>query len=215
MVALGVQAGEVDKYRYNNFVKMRYPGNYSEEVYQAAKKVSDYFGWPVNWQLFILSKESNFIPSIENPGSGASGLWQFMPSTALALGTTVEAVRQMTPDQQADLAIKYLKQFNTDKVESAADAYALIFYPAMVGKGPEYKITGQAAIQNPLFDLDGNQEITKAEFDLFVKDKYLADDFLPGSSAVLASILPTNIKYIALALLLTAILYFIFKKLGI
>jgi len=196
---------------------MRYPGNYSEEVYQAAKKVSDYFGWPVNWQLFVISIESanTFDTAVVNPGSGASGLWQFMPSTAKALGTSVEAVRQMTADQQADLVIKYLKQFDTDKVQSAADAYGLIFYPAMVGKGPEYKITGQAAIQNPLFDLNGNQEITKAEFDLFAKNKYLADDFLPGSSAVLASILPTNIKYIALALLVTAILYFIFKKLGL
>ena len=44
-------------------------------------------------------------------GSGATGLIQFMPATAMALGTTVEKLAAMTPEDQLNDVYKYFKPY--------------------------------------------------------------------------------------------------------
>ena len=48
-----------------------------------------------------------FNPQIRNPTSSASGMIQFMRSTAPELGTTIEAIRRMNATEQLDYVFKY------------------------------------------------------------------------------------------------------------
>ena len=61
--------------------------------------------------MAVMSFETGgtFNPSIPNAaGSGATGLIQFMPSTARGLGTTTEALAQMSRAEQMQYVEKYL-----------------------------------------------------------------------------------------------------------
>jgi hypothetical protein len=60
----------------------------------------------------IIDGESAFNPSARNPNSDASGLFQFIPSTARGLGETTYGIRQMTPVQQLNVYDNYLSQWN-------------------------------------------------------------------------------------------------------
>ena len=60
------------------------------------------------WLAKIIDYESGFDPSKKNlAGSGAVGLIQFMPKTAIALGTTTEELAQMSMEDQFDFVEKY------------------------------------------------------------------------------------------------------------
>ena len=49
-------------------------------------------------------------PSARNPRTKATGIIQFMPATARGLGTNIDALAQMTPQEQLVFVQKYLKQ---------------------------------------------------------------------------------------------------------
>src|SRR5690554_3587730 len=64
--------------------------------------------------MACIAWESNetFSPSVKNmAGSGATGLIQFMPKTAIGLGTTVEALARMTAVEQLDYVRMYFKPY--------------------------------------------------------------------------------------------------------
>ena len=53
-----------------------------------------------------------FSPSIKNAaGSGATGLIQFMPSTAVGLDTTTAQLAQMTATEQLEYVRRYFKPY--------------------------------------------------------------------------------------------------------
>lgn len=86
--------------------------------------------------LGIMSFEtgSSFSPSVRNQaGSGATGLIQFMPGTAQALGTSTQALAQMTPEQQLDMVEKYLTPYK-GRLTSLKDTYMAVLYPDAVGQ---------------------------------------------------------------------------------
>lgn len=65
---------------------------------------------PVELQGIILG-ESKGDPKAYNEKTKASGLFQFIPDAAKELGTTVEEIRRMTAEEQADLYLKYLNRW--------------------------------------------------------------------------------------------------------
>jgi hypothetical protein len=105
-----------------------------------------------------------YSPSIQNPFTGAVGLIQFMPATARAMGTSVEALRSMTAEQQ----LQYVKDFFRPHVgrirpNVPGDYYLAVFYPAFIGRDPSTVIfsagdTGYA--QNAGLDRNGDGLIT-------------------------------------------------------
>lgn len=104
-------------------------------------------------------------------GSGATGLIQFMPTTAKDLtgASTKEAaiklMESMSPVEQLDYVEKYLKPFK-GKLNTLEDVYMAVLYPRAVGKDNDYvlfKEGTKAYWQNRGLDIDKDGEITKSE----------------------------------------------------
>jgi len=96
----------------------------------------------------VIQGESGFNPAARNP-SGATGLFQFMPTTAEELGTSVDAVMNMSPVEQVALYDNYLERWNYNGDNRLGIMQAA---PAYAGRGPEeviYAEDSAAWEQNP------------------------------------------------------------------
>lgn len=100
--------------------------------------VSHELGIDPNWLMLVMYKESRLNPAAYNGGgSQATGLIQFLPSTAIGLGTTIAAIRGMSGVEQLDWVKKYMAQYK-GKYKSYIDVYLAVFYPKAIGKGDMY-----------------------------------------------------------------------------
>jgi peptidoglycan hydrolase-like protein with peptidoglycan-binding domain len=116
------------------------------------------------WILAVMKNESGMDTSIRNKNGGATGLIQFMPATAKALGTSTDALAKMSATEQLKYVEKFYAPFKS-KLKSGTDLYLATFWPAAVGKADGYKIGGaEVARVNPAFDLNKNGQITAGEF---------------------------------------------------
>lgn len=119
-----------------------------------------------------------FSPSVRNAaGSGATGLIQFMPSTAQALGTTTNALAKMSAVKQLDYVELYFYP-SRGRLKNLEDVYMAILWPIAVGKSLSYVLFDKndarfpkRYIQNAGLDLNKDGKITKAEAAKKVKDK--------------------------------------------
>jgi hypothetical protein len=108
---------------------------------------------------------ATFSPSIRNPHSGATGLIQFMPSTAKGLGTTTDALAAMTAEDQLDVVRHYFKPFK-GRMSTVSDVYMAILWPAAVGKPEAYvlfKSPSKQYQQNSGLDVNKDGQVTKGE----------------------------------------------------
>jgi hypothetical protein len=86
-----------------------------------------------------------------------------MPSTAISLGTSVDALIVMSNVEQLYYVQKFLGIFRCE-YQDWLDLYCGIFWPAAVGKYDTFRITSDiVAKQNPLFDINKNGVIEKSE----------------------------------------------------
>ncbi len=127
-----------------------------------AKKVSDEFAQKVirigkgletkpDNLMTCMAFESaeTFSPSIENgAGSGATGLIQFMPLTAIGLGTTTEKLAKMSAVEQLDYVEKYFRPYR-GKIGTLADTYMAILYPHAIGKPLSYVMFDKEDTKHP------------------------------------------------------------------
>lgn len=127
----------------------------------------------------------SFRADVKNAaGSGATGLIQFMPATAKALGTTVEKLAAMTPEDQLNYVYKYFKPY-AGRLRTLSDVYMAILWPRAVGKPESYVLWTRDGApttyrQNAGLDADRNGAITKAEAAGKVQAK-LVKGCLPGN----------------------------------
>jgi hypothetical protein len=91
--------------------------------------------------------ESGFNPKARNPGSDASGLIQFIPSTAARLGTSTATIRAMSALQQMSLVERYFAPYK-GRMNSQEDVYMVVFYPKAIGN-PDYKFPASVTKANP------------------------------------------------------------------
>ena len=121
-------------------------------------------GWDVNAIAAVIKIESGGNPKAVNKLSGATGLIQFMPSTAVSLGTTVEALRGMSALDQLDFVERYFQNALGGFVPSdAGDYYVAVFMPAYIGRQSSDVIAtkGEKVYdQNAGLDVDGNGKLT-------------------------------------------------------
>lgn len=121
-------------------------------------------------------------------GSGATGLIQFMPETALeyfysaaqiaGMGPTVrkangmaacKRLAAMTPEEQLDYVARYFRRY-AGRLRDLSDLYMAILWPAAIGKPADYVLFDQADAKHPAryrqnAGLDANRDgkVTKAE----------------------------------------------------
>lgn len=110
----------------------------------------------------------SFRPDVRNmAGSGATGLIQFMPTTARGLGTTTDALAAMRAEDQLNFVWKYFEPFR-GKLKTLSDLYMAILWPTAVGKVESYVLwdrDSKPTTYRQNAGLDGNRDgrITKAE----------------------------------------------------
>lgn len=109
-----------------------------------------------------------FSPSVKNKmGSGATGLIQFMPKTAIGLGTTTDKLARMSAVEQLDWVEKYFAPYK-GRIKTLEDLYMAILWPAAIGKPNshvlwERETRPETYRQNAGLDRDKDLKITKAE----------------------------------------------------
>lgn len=106
-----------------------------------------------------------FHPATINRRSGATGLIQFMPKTAEALGTSTRALAAMSAVRQLDFVEKYLKPY-AGKMGDLPSAYMAVLWPVAVRKPLSHVLFAAptaAYEQNRGLDADKDGKVTKAE----------------------------------------------------
>jgi len=157
------------------------------------RQIADRLGMPTegaNWLMTCMQFESagTFDPAIRNKYSGATGLIQFMPSTAAGMGTSTDALAAMDQLTQLDWVEKYFKPY-AGRLNSLADVYMTIFYPYAVGKDDNFVIGSQNGTaskiysQNSGFDKNGDRQIQKIEATSTLQQRYEAGLAALGQSA--------------------------------
>ena len=131
-----------------------------------------------NWLMFVMWFESKLNPQAVNPISGATGLIQFMPSTARGLGTTTAVLKRMSNVQQLDYVLAYLRPYK-GRMKTWVDVYLAVFYPRAMGN-PNFVITSDiVAKQNKIFDLNKDLDISVKEIETALRkqipEKYRKD----------------------------------------
>lgn len=126
----------------------------------------------------------SFRPDIRNAaGSGATGLIQFMPSTAVGLGTTTAKLAAMSAEDQLNYVYKYFRPYK-GRLNNLGDVYMAILWPAGVGKPDSYVLWNKATKpttyrQNAGLDLNKDGTITRKECLAKIEGK-LAKGLKPG-----------------------------------
>jgi len=78
-----------------------------------------------------------YSPSIRNPDTNATGLIQFMPATARAMGTTVDELARMSNVKQLEWVKRFfLPHLRRIRPDVPGDYYLAVFMPAYIGHDP-------------------------------------------------------------------------------
>ena len=147
----------------------QYIPNNKVEFISKVRNISNLLGISPDWLMAVMYKESGLKPTAYNSNGGATGLIQFMPATAVSLGTSTTALKTMSNVQQLDYVYKYFKNY-AGRIKSYADLYLITFFPVAVGKPLDWILhtsTLRADIiakYNKVIDLNKDNQITVAEF---------------------------------------------------
>ncbi|KAB0489686.1 hypothetical protein SAMN05216558_1316 [Pseudomonas vancouverensis] len=92
-----------------------------------------------NWLMAVMGFETGytFSPAARNPGSTATGLIQFVESTARSLGTSTAQLARMTAVRQLDYVEGYYRPYN-GRIRNLGDAYLAVLWPSAVGRPDSY-----------------------------------------------------------------------------
>lgn len=155
-------------------------GENRAEFEQTLRNIATLLGINPNWLMMVMWNESRLNAQAVNKQPGdtdnvleraakrATGLIQFMPDTALRLGTTNKALYNMSAIDQLHYVYKYFKPW-AGKIRDYFDLYMVTFFPLALGKPDEYVLqtsklsASLIAKQNPYFDVNKDGKITVAE----------------------------------------------------
>jgi hypothetical protein len=125
-----------------------------------------------------------FSPAIRNRTSGATGLIQFLPTTARGLGTTTQQLARMSAVRQLDYVERYFRPYR-NRVGSLDDLYMAILWPRAVGKANDYVLFSRgsrAYQQNQGLDRNRDGRVNKQEVASIVQAR-LQRGLHPGNLA--------------------------------
>jgi hypothetical protein len=154
----------------------------SADFRQQVGAIAAGLGVDPSWIMACMYFESRLDPAARNPVSGATGLIQFMPSTARGLGTTTDELAAMTAEAQLNFVGAYFAPFK-GRIKTFADCYAAILWPAAVGS-PDGEVIfaggSKAYEQNAALDVGRKGYVTKADAASFPLAR-LAEGLQPGN----------------------------------
>jgi len=134
-------------------------------------KVANALGVSSKDLLAIMKQESGVNPAAVNKQSGATGLIQFMPSTAASLGTSTSELKNMSAVEQLDYVYKYFKMVGVKPGMDLGDLYMAVFMPKYVGANDNTVLgkegangfSGKVYAQNKGLDRNKDGVITVAD----------------------------------------------------
>jgi hypothetical protein len=118
-----------------------------------------------NHLMAIMYLESGLNSKNVNLVSNATGLIQFMPSTAIGMSTTVEKLKTLDAIIQLDYVKAYFKNYSGS---SFYDLYLYVFYPKAINKPDNYIFPKIVCEQNPGFDINSDKVLVKYEVKKFM-----------------------------------------------
>jgi hypothetical protein len=150
--------------------KLAWGGKVSEDFRDKIRTIAADLKTDPNFLMAAIAFETgrSFSASqLNNAGSGAVGLIQFMPHTAASLGTTSAALAAMTAENQLEFVRRYFAPF-AGKLHSVSDVYMAILWPVAVPQSDDFvlfseSISPKVYQQNKGLDLNGDGKVTKAE----------------------------------------------------
>lgn len=144
------------------------PAPTRSEFVSKVSSIASRFGLMPEWLMAVMYSESGFNPAARNPVGGATGLIQFMPATAVWLGTTTAELAKMSRIRQLDFVAAFYGKFgrNISKVKQFTDLYLLTFYPrAFLENWPDSRAFPPIVYRmNPGLDLNKDKILTVGEF---------------------------------------------------
>lgn len=148
-------------------VELAWGSRVSETFRSRALWIGRELKFPASWLMAVMAFESgeSFRADKRNgAGSGATGLIQFMPSTAKRMGTSTAELAAMTAEDQLNYVYLYFED-DAGRIRSLADLYMLVLWPAAFGKPPHYEFDWTAIqyAQNKGLDANRNGKVTKLE----------------------------------------------------
>ena len=133
----------------------------------AVGSTSNRLGIDPSHLLGVISFETvgTFSPSIKTPNGSATGLIQFLESTAKGLGTSTAMLKNMSRVQQMEYVEKYLAPYK-GKMNNLGDVYMAVHWPAGVGKPDSYVMYRKGSKEyaaNKNLDLDNDGIVTRGD----------------------------------------------------
>lgn len=152
---------------YENLIKKNRP-----EFLAKVIKISDQLGINPNWLMLVMFMESRINHQAVNPKGGATGLIQFMPKTALELGTTTADLLRMSNVAQLDYVYKYFYPYRK-YIQGFTDLYLITFYPAslILKKPDEWYFPKTVYEFNTGLDRNKDGRVNLGEFKNFILSK--------------------------------------------
>jgi hypothetical protein len=168
-------AAEFLRQRRPQPTKLAWGARVSPEFRRRVKEICAGLECDPNHLMAAMAFESaeTFSPSVRNRLSGATGLIQFMPSTAQRLGTTTDALAAMTAEQQLDYVSRYFSPYR-GRLGTLEDVYMVILWPKAVGAPNDAALFAKPSTayeQNKALDVNGDGVVSKFEAAQFVRAK--------------------------------------------
>lgn len=166
---LAVQAGSgytsPTGYDYNQITGVQGNPNVTPEFLRGVEGMAQRLGANPEHIMAAMSFETggSFASDVRNPRSSATGLIQFMDSTARGLGTTTSELAQMTPTEQLAYVERYFEPYR-GRLGDLESVYTSILagHPAS-GNEALFTQGDRAYGPNRELDIDRNGVITAAE----------------------------------------------------
>lgn len=145
-----------------NAKKLVYKNRLSNAARQKISQIEDRLNLEKGSLEKVIYIESGGNPKARNGSSGATGLIQFIPSTARKFGTTTSALYNMSTEEQLDYVEKYFVRtkrdagYSSDQKLSNAEVYGLVLMPGIIRKDSGYKKGSGSYDGNSWLDVNKN-----------------------------------------------------------
>lgn len=145
-----------------------------EEIALKVVDISNKLNIDISWLIKVILLESRGDPNARNKKSKATGILQWIPSTAKDLNTDVDIIKNMSILEQLIYVEHYLNKVSKDNISSYEDLYLAVFYPLSLTKDDNYIISDyntnpKILEQNPGMTKDTLGRITKESIKKFAQ----------------------------------------------